>query len=110
METVAIVFYYVHSSRSVEYRSQAELCPIYTFVHLLNIMLVLRRVFYSMPEYWNFIKVLIQSLPEDLDNDGLLQITAGGLLYDRCPTLRQPARSTDSDIANLSDLDAFFEE
>ena len=80
------------------------------FVNFLNIMLALHRVFYSMPEYWNFIKVLIQSLPEDLDNDSLPQITAGGLVYDRCPALRQPARSTDSDIANLSDLDAFFEE
>jgi hypothetical protein len=66
--------------------------------------------FYSMPEYWNFIKVLIQNLPEDLDNASLLQITAGGLLYDRCSTLRQPARGTDSDIVNLTDLDAFFEE
>ena len=79
-------------------------------VYLLNIMFVLHSVFYSMPEYWNFIQVLIQSLPEDLDNESILQITAGGLLYDRCPALRQPSGSTDLDIANLSDLDAFFEE
>ena len=63
-----------------------------------------------MREFWNFIKVLIQSLPEDLDDDSLQQITAGGLQYDRCPALRLPARSTDSDIANLADLDAFFDE
>jgi hypothetical protein len=74
-------------------------------VHYLNIMLVLalalHRIFYSMPEYWDFIKVLIQSLPVDLDNDSLQQITAGGLQYDRYLY---------SDVANLSDLDAFFDE
>ena len=66
-------------------------------------MMELYRVFYSMPEFWTFIKALIQSLPEDLDDDSLQQFTAGGLQYDRCP-------SNDSDIANLAGLDAFFDE
>jgi hypothetical protein len=76
---------------------------------LLNIMMELHRVFYSMTEFWTFIKALIQSLPEDLDDDSLQQFTAGGLQYDRCLALPPPARSNDS-VANLADLDAFFDE
>jgi hypothetical protein len=59
-----------------------------------------------------FMKDLILELPEDLGEGPLDQITAGRIQYDRYhdPALLPPANSTDSDIANLSDLDAFFDE
>ena len=60
-----------------------------------------------MPEFWDFIRGLIRDLPEDL---GAGPITAGGIQFDRCQELLQPANTNDSDIANLSDLDAFFDE
>ncbi len=65
-----------------------------------------------MPEFWKFMKDLILELPEDLSEGPLDQITAGGIQYDgyHDPALLPPANSFDSDIANLSDLDAFFDE
>ncbi len=68
------------------------------------------RVFRPMPELWKFIADLILDLPKDLGVGPLDQITAGGIQFDRCQALLPPADSSDSDIANLSDLDAFFDE
>ena len=65
-----------------------------------------------MPEFWKFIKDLILELPEDLGEGPLDQITAGGIQYDRYqdPELLPQANRNDSDVANLSDLDVFFDE
>ncbi len=63
-----------------------------------------------MPEFWKFSADLILDLPKDLGEGPLDQITAGGVQFDRGQALLPPAYSNDSDIANLSDLDAFFDE
>ena len=63
-----------------------------------------------MPEFWTFLADLILDLPKDLGAGPLDQITAGGNQFDRCPALRTPANSNNSDVANLSDLAVFFDE
>ena len=61
------------------------------------------RIFNSMPNFWSYMRMLVNDLPTA---DALLQsgnrIRAGNLEFDRCPSL-----PTDSDVANLDDLESF---
>ena len=61
------------------------------------------RIFNSMPDFWSYMRMLVNNLPTA---DALLQsgnrICAGDLEFDRCPSL-----PIESDVANLDDLESF---
>jgi hypothetical protein len=67
----------------------------------------LSRVYYNLKDFWMFVKQLVDGLPAKADLlAGLESFCIAGIRFDRYG-VATPAASTDDDVANLADLEAF---
>ncbi len=112
MQTVAIIYYFNRDARSIENRCDTR-DPAPMALPLTRLLCV--RVFHSLPAFWSFTAALVCSFPsaESLCAPGCEvpdRLSAGGLVWDRFAFIMPPASrgsESDSDVANLADLEAF---